>query len=95
MLIVGIGHGISLRPFAVWIREGKRTLSTERTARDPLVLGQSWIDSQHLWLDVLDSNSNRFEAKLRATMQPKYKYPVALGTLVRKGRTYRVRCIEA
>ena len=94
-LIVGIGHGISLRPFAVWIREGKRTLSTERSAGAPLVLGQSWIDAQYLWLDVLDAKSNGFEAKLRATFQPKLRHRPAVGTLVRKGRTYQVRCIEA
>jgi hypothetical protein len=92
-LIVGIGHGLSLRPFAVWIREGKRQLGIEPAG--PFVLGQTWIDGQYLWIDLLDSKSNRFEARLRATFQPKLRDRPAIGTLVRGGRTYRVRCIEA
>lgn len=59
------------------------------------MLGQTWIDSQYLWIDLLDSNRNGFEAKLRATFQPKLRDRPAIGTLLRGGRTYRVRCIEA
>ena len=94
-LTVGIGHGLSLRPFAVWIREGKRVLSTNRAEGDALVLGQTWIDGQYLWLDLLDANALRFEAKLRATFQPQIRGRPAVGTLVRNGRTWRVRCEEA
>lgn len=94
-LIVGIGHGLSLRPFTVWLKEGKRMQAAEGDGRGPLVLGQTWIDDRYLWIDLLDSNRNRFEAQLRATFQPKLRNRPALGTLVRGGRTYRVRCIEA
>ena len=94
-LVVGIGHGLSLRPFTVWLREGKRQLAADGSGDAPLVLGQTWIDSQYLWIDLLDPKRNGFEAKLRASFQPKLKYRPAIGTLVRNGRTYRVRCIEA
>jgi hypothetical protein len=94
-LIVGIGHGLSLRPFTVWLREGKRQLTAGQDGSGELALGQTWIDSQYLWVDLLDPNGQRFEAKLRATFQPRMKYRPAVGTLVRGGRTYRVRCIEA
>ena len=91
----GIGHGLSLRPFTVWIREGKRMLAAHGDGSGPLALGQTWIDDRYLWIDLLDSKRNRFEVKLRATFQPKLKYRPAVGTLVRGGRTWRVRCIEA
>lgn len=94
-LTVGIGHGLSLRPFAVWIREGNRILSTSQGDGDPLVLGQSWIDGQYLWIDLIDADAMRFEAKLRAAFQPKLPERPAIGTLLRNGRTYRVRCVEA
>ena len=94
-LIMGIGHGISNRPFAAWIREGKRTLAATGAWRDPLVIGQSWLDGQYLWLDLLDPKRDRFEAKLRARFQPKLKDRPATGTLVRNGRTWKVRCVEA
>jgi hypothetical protein len=94
-LIFGIGHGISNRPFSVTIREERRELSTGQGPTAPLLLGQSWIDGRYLWLDVLDSRANRFEAKLRATFQPKLRGRPAIGTLARNGRTYRVRCEEA
>jgi hypothetical protein len=93
-LIVGIGHGLSLRPFAVWFREGSRQLAAGEDG-SPLVLGQTWIDAQYLWIDLLDSKRNRFEARLRAAFRPGLKDRPALGTLVRNGRTYRVRCVEA
>jgi hypothetical protein len=94
-LIVGIGHGLSLRPFTVWLREGKNQIAAGQDESGPLVIGQTWIDSRFLWIDLLDSGRNRFEARLRATFQPKMRDRPAIGTLARGGRTYRVRCIEA
>jgi len=92
-LVVGIGHGLSLRPFAVRLMEGRQVLAAGGDG--PLAIGQTWIDGRHLWIDLLDSNGTRFEAQLRATFQPKLKYRPAIGTLVRNGRTWRVRCVEA
>lgn len=95
VLVVGIGHGLSPRPFTVSIRESGRTLAAREAGGGDLTIGQTWIDSRYLWIDLLDSNHNRFEARLRATFQPKLKNRPALGTLVRGGRTWRVRCVEA
>jgi hypothetical protein len=53
------------------------------------------MDQRYLWLDLVDAQASRFEAKLRATFQPKLRGRPAIGTLVRNGRSYRVRCIEA
>lgn len=61
----------------------------------PATVAQSWIDGRHLWLDLVDANATRYEAKLRALFQPRLRGRPALGTLVRGGRTYRVRCVEA
>jgi hypothetical protein len=94
VLDVTIGHTVSARPLSVTVREGRRILST-RGGGDPLVLGQSWIDGQHLWLDLLDSQALRYEGKLRATFNPKMRGRPAVGTFVRGGKTYRVRCVEA
>ncbi|HEX6374396.1 MAG TPA: hypothetical protein VFZ91_01615 [Allosphingosinicella sp.] len=94
VLTIGVGHAVAARPFNVTLREGSHTLSTQGP-RAALEIGQSWIDARYLWLDLTDAGANRFEAKLRTTFQPKLKYRPALGTLVRGGRTYRVRCIEA
>jgi hypothetical protein len=58
-------------------------------------VAQSWIDSRYLWLDLVDSEVTRYEAKLRAVFQPRLRGRPALGTLVRGGRTWKVRCVEA
>jgi hypothetical protein len=78
-----VGHGAG--PVLVAARLGGK----------PMTVAQSWIDSRYLWIDLVDSNASRYEAKLRAAFQPKLRGRPALGTLVRAGRTYRVRCVEA
>jgi hypothetical protein len=60
-----------------------------------MTVAQSWIDQRYLWVDLVDSNATRYEARLRAVFQPRLRGRPALGTLVRGGRTYRVRCVEA
>jgi len=92
---LGLGHAISSPVFVAQIREGKRVLLASGSAKDPIRIGQSWIDRQYLWLDLVDANATRFEAKLRAVFQPKLKGRPAVGTLVRGGRTHKVRCIES
>ncbi len=82
-----LGHTISPRPISVTLRDGDRTIPTS--------LGQSWIDGQILWLDLLDPQALRFEGRLRARFQPRMRGRPAIGTLVRGGRSYRMRCIEA
>ena len=92
---IGVPHAISARAFQASIRDGKRTLLANGRPGDPLLIGQSWIDRRYLWLDLIDPKGSRFEAKLRARFQPKAKGAQAVGTLLRNGRTHRVRCIEA
>jgi hypothetical protein len=92
---MGFGHAISSPVFVARIDEGKKTLTAGGAPGDTMRVGQSWIDRQYLWLDLVDANATRFEAKLRATFQPKLKGRPALGTLVRNGRKYRVRCEES
>jgi hypothetical protein len=91
----GFGHAVSAPVFVAQIKDGKRTLLASGNPKDPIQIGQSWIDSRYLWLDLVDANATRFEAKLRATFQPKLRGRPAIGTLVRGGRTYRVRCEES
>ena len=80
-LIIGHGAGSAV----VSARLGGQALS----------IAQSWIDSRYVWLDLTDAPALRYEAKLRAVFQPRLKGRPAVGTLVRNGRTYRVRCVEA
>ena len=93
-LHLAVGHSVAARPLFAILGERQRPFSTQGSAPQ-LAIGQVWIDQRYLWLDLTDSNANRFEAKLRATFQPKLRGRPALGTLVRGGRTYRMRCVEA
>jgi hypothetical protein len=89
-----IGHTVDAKPVAVTLRDGNRILSTDGRG-DPLVLGQSWIDDRYLWLDLVDAQAMRYEAKLRATFQPKVRGRPAIGTLTRGTINYRVSCRES
>ena len=70
-------------------------LVAARLGGTPATIAQSWIDERHLWLDLVDANATRYEAKLRAVFQPRLRGRPALGTLVRGGRSYKVRCVES
>lgn len=94
ILHIAIGHAISTTPFLITLTEGGRLLSTAGNEA-PLVIGQSWIDNQYLWLDLVDAQATRVEVRLRATFQPRLRGRPFVGTMIRNGRTYRVRCIEA
>ncbi len=96
VLEIVIGHGAGPAVTGVTLREHKRLLSIPRRAGgDPLVVQQSWIDRQRLWLDLVDAQAMRYEAKLRATFGTGRRASTATGTLVRGGKTYKVRCSEA
>jgi hypothetical protein len=95
VIILSFGAGLA----GVQLEDGRTLLSTgafvqARPARR-ITVGQSWVDERYLWLDLLDENSNRYEGRLRATFQPQMRGRPAIGTLVRNGRTYRMRCVEA
>jgi len=89
-----IGHGAGPSVVGAWLIEGNRRLSTQEGAA-PLAIGQSWIDARYLWLDLLEHGGSRYAARLRASFQPRVRGRPAVGTIVRNGRTYNVRCVEA
>jgi hypothetical protein len=98
-LTMTIGHAAVPALISVRMVDGQRVFTTgAQTASggtQPVAVGRSWIDERYLWLDLLDVRALRFEAKMRATFQPKMRGRPALGTLIRAGRTYRMRCVEA
>jgi len=87
VLTIAVGHTAAARPVAVTLTEGSRQI--------PVEVGQSWIDGRLLWLDLVDPQAMRVEARLRTQFQPRMRGRPAVGTLVRNGRTYRMRCVEA
>lgn len=66
---------------------GERTLSTY-DAPPVIAIGRSWIDEREIRVDLVDANAERFEAQLRVRVTRRR----VAGTLVREGRTRRVRC---
>ena len=82
-----IGHVIAAPLVGAALHLGERTLST--TDQSPQVaIGRSWIDEREIRVDLVDAQFMRFEAQLRARVTR----DGAVGTLVREGRTHRVRC---
>ncbi len=82
-----IGHGIPGGVIGAAIREGGRWRST-MTPGVGLVLDQWWIDRERTWVDLVHPETGASEARLRVRNQGFG----GTGTLVRKGRTYAVRC---
>ena len=89
MISLVIGHGIPGGVVGVNLKERGRWLSTDRPG-DRIVLDQSWIDRERTWVDVVHPGTGAPEAQLRVRNQG---YG-GTGTLVRKGRTYQVRCTQ-
>lgn len=81
------GHGIVTPLVGARLHVGD-TLLTSQSDDATIAVAQSWIDGERLWLDLVDPQALRFEARLRATV----KGHAATGTLVRDGRTHPVRC---
>ncbi|MDQ4087824.1 MAG: hypothetical protein M3177_07435 [Pseudomonadota bacterium] len=67
---------------------GEQTISTT-DAEPQIAIGRSWIDEREIRVDLIDANAQRFEAQLRARPT---RNGTATGTLIRHGRTHRVRC---
>ena len=84
-----VGHGIPGGVVAANVREGGRWLSTSEP-KDGLVLDQWWIDEERTWIDLLHPQTGLSEARLRVRNQGFG----GTGTFVRKGRTYKVRCMQ-
>jgi hypothetical protein len=92
-LSLTIGHSYASSIVCANLREGGRWLST---CQPPgrLMIARSWMDGQLVWVDIIDRDNGRQEAKLRAVVKPKQRIHTALGTLTRRGKTYKVRCVE-
>jgi hypothetical protein len=82
-----IGHGIPGGVIGAAIREGGRWRST-MTPGEGLVLDQWWIDRERTWVDLVHPQTGASEARLRVRNQGFG----GMGTLVRAGRNYPVRC---
>ena len=95
VITLSFGAGLA----GVQLEDGRTLLSTgafvQPRQAQRLTVGQSWTDERYLWLDLLDANVMRYEGRLRATFQPRLRGRPAIGTFVRNGRTYRMRCVEA
>ena len=92
-LSLTIGHGYVNGIVCANLKEGGRWLSACQPT-DRLAIDQRWIDRERVWVNVVDRNNGRDEAKLRARVQPKQRIHTALGTLTRRSKTYKVRCVE-
>jgi hypothetical protein len=91
-----VGHGVAPAVVSVRMTDGLSYNSGgERMGSRGLAIARSWLDDRRLWLDLADPNLMRFEGRLRAAFQPKLRGRPALGTFVRNGRTYQMRCVEA
>ena len=88
-----IGHSYAPGIVCANIREGGRWHST-CAPTDRLEIARRWLDRQRVWVDIIDRRKGRDEAKLRAVVVPKHRVHTALGTLTRRGKTYKVRCVE-
>ena len=92
-LSLTIGHSYASSIVCANLRERGRWLSACQP-QDRLMIARSWMDGQLVWVDIIDRNNGRQEAKLRAAVKPKQRIHTALGTLSRRGKTYKVRCVE-
>ena len=91
-----IGHAVAPSVVSVRMNDGLSYNSgNERMGSGGLAIVRSWLDEQRVWLDLADPALTRFEGRLRATFQPRLRGRPALGTFVRGGRTWRIRCVEA
>lgn len=88
MLSGTIGRVIGTPLVAAHLRIGERTLGTI----DPepqVAIARSWIDEREIKVDLVDPQTERFAAQLRARITRSGR---ATGTLVRDGVTHPVRC---
>ncbi len=84
-----IGHGIPGGVVGASLREDGRWRSTHK-AGDGIVLDKWWIDRERTWVDLVHAETGVPEAQLRI----RNRAFGGAGTLVRKGRTFAVRCMQ-
>jgi hypothetical protein len=89
-LVIGAGGivGASLDEKKGWV--------STMAANGPLILTQGWIDGEQVLADIADRKWDRV-ARLQVRFQPLVRGQprAATGTLVLRGRPYRIRCEEA
>lgn len=99
VLTVGLTHGPVAQVISARLRHGRKEFRTgghiPAANLHTMIVGQSWVDREEVRLDLLDGQALRFEGQLRARFQPRLRGRPAVGTFVRNGRTWRVRCVEA
>jgi hypothetical protein len=88
-----IGYGDAPGIVCANLKEGGRWHST-CGPNDPLIMARRWLDRERVWVDIIDRSEGRDQVKLRALVQPKQRIHTALGTLTRRGKSYKVRCEE-
>lgn len=88
-LVIGAG-GIA----GASLDEGRGWVST-MVADAPLILTQAWIDRTQVMADIAEPTWDRV-AELRARFEPPAhgRPTTATGTLVVRGRNFRIRCEE-
>ena len=84
-----IGHGIPGGVVGASLKEDGRWRST-LDPKERIVIDQWWIDRERTWIDIVDRETGGYEARLRVRNQGFG----GSGTLVRKGRTFAVRCFQ-
>jgi hypothetical protein len=90
-----IGHAVVPALVSVRMTDGHSYNSgDERMGSRGLAIARAWLDDRRLWLDLADPALTRFEGRLRAVFQPRLRGRPAVGTFVRGGRTYAMRCVE-
>jgi hypothetical protein len=88
-----IGHSYAPNIVCANLRESGRWLST-CSPNDAFTVARSWLDRQRVWVYIIDQRNGREQAKLRAVVQPDQRIHTAIGSLTRRGKTYKVRCVE-
>jgi len=83
-----VGHVVASPLLGASLHLGDRTLSTSDQPPQ-IAIGRSWLDEREIRVDLVDANAERFEAQLRVRTR---RDGTATGTLIREGRTHRVRC---
>ena len=94
VLSLVIGHSYAPGIVCANLKEGGGAWQSTCGPADRLEIARRWLDRQRVWVDIIDRRNGRDEAKLRATVVPKQRIHTALGTLTRRGKTYKVRCEE-
>jgi len=87
-LVVGTGEtaGIVQAHFT----QGNETFTTGQGSGAPAI-SQAWLDRNQLKLDIVDADAESFVVRLDTRRRRGWVYT---GTLIHRGRTWRVRCDE-